>query len=193
MMITDKFHNLLPNHKAPQGAFNLETQKRGVYGGCLTTCSITKDPKMQQPIGKQKPIRRPPQRPPPQPSSDCLFNFDNDIFQTENESLGKFKIINIHNSQNKKFKSFTNEFELSENLKKKLDDVKEIYHIFQELIKTVKGGRKLSNNDRLRFVIHNEELPNAISTKFSKVKDFKLGDLEQVIKILKYRDILPEN
>ena len=71
--------------------------------------------------------------------------------------------------------------------------VKEIYNIFQELIKTVKRRGKLSNNDRLRFVIQNEELPNAISTKFNKVQDFKLGDLEQVIKLLEYRDIPLEN
>ena len=70
-----------------------------------------------------------------------------------------------------------------------MDDVKEIYNIFQELIKTVKRRRKLSNNDRLRFVIQNEELPNAISMKFNKVEDFKLSDLEQVIKILECRDI----
>ena len=76
---------------------------------------------------------------------------------------------------------------------KKLDNVKEIYHIFQELIKTVKRRRKLSSNDRLRFVIQNEELPNTISTKFNKVQDFKPGDLEQVIKILEYRDIPLEN
>ena len=74
-----------------------------------------------------------------------------------------------------------------------MDDVKEIYNIFQELIKTLKRRRKLSNNDRLRFVIQNEELPNAISTNFNKVKDFKLGDLEQVIKILEYREIPLEN
>ena len=41
----------------------------------------------------------------------------------------------------------------------------------------------------LRLVIQNEELPNAISTKFNKVQDFKLADLEQVINILEYRDI----
>ena len=70
-----------------------------------------------------------------------------------------------------------------------MDDTKGIYHVFQELIKTVKRRRKLSNNDRLRFVIQNEELPNAISTKFNKVEDFKLADLEQVIRILEYRDI----
>ena len=64
---------------------------------------------------------------------------------------------------------------------------------FKGLIKTVKRRQKLSNNDRLRFVIQNEELPNTISTKFNNVQDFKLGDLEQVIKILEYRDILIEN
>ena len=70
-----------------------------------------------------------------------------------------------------------------------MDDVKEVYHIFQDLIKTVKRRRKLSNNDMLRLVIQNKELPNAISTKFNKVQDFKLSDLEQVIRILEYRDI----
>ena len=73
-----------------------------------------------------------------------------------------------------------------------MDDVKEIYHIFQELVKTVKRRRKLSDSDMLRLVIQNEELPNAISTKFSKVQDFKLGDLENVINILEYRAILIE-
>ena len=70
-----------------------------------------------------------------------------------------------------------------------MDDVKEVYDIFQELIKNVKRRCTLSNNDRLRFVIQNEEPPNAISMKFNKVQDFKLADLEQVIKILEYRDI----
>ena len=70
-----------------------------------------------------------------------------------------------------------------------MDDVNEIYHILQELIKNIKRKRKLSNNDRLRFVIQNEKLPNAISTKFNKVQDFKPGDSEQVIRILEYRDI----
>ena len=70
-----------------------------------------------------------------------------------------------------------------------MDNVKEIYHIFQELVKTVKRRRKLSDNDMLRLVIQNEELPNAISTKFNKVQDFKLGDLETVINILEYRAI----
>ena len=41
----------------------------------------------------------------------------------------------------------------------------------------------------LRLVIQNEELPETISTKFSKVQDFKLGDLETIINILEYQAI----
>ena len=44
----------------------------------------------------------------------------------------------------------------------------------------------------LRLVIQNEELHNAISTKFNKVQDFKQGDLETVINILEYRAIAIE-
>ena len=124
-------------------------------------------------------------KPTRKPNDD--FNFDDDIFQTENTSLGKFKIISIQSRVNKKFKSYTNEFKVK--ILKKLDDVKEIYHIFQELVKTVKKRRKLGDNDMLRLVIQNEELPNAISTKFNKVENFKLGDLENVINILEYRAI----
>ena len=91
-----------------------------------------------------------------------------------------YKTGKIRNS-----KSYTNEFKVK--ILKKLEDVKEIYHIFQELVKTVKRRRKLSDNDMLRLVIQNEELPNAISTKFNKVQDFKLADLENVINILEYR------
>ena len=115
------------------------------------------------------------------------FNFDDDIFQIENTSLGKFKIISVQNRENKKFKSYTNEFKVK--ILKKLDDDKDIYHIFQEIVKTVKKRRNLSNNDMLRIVIQNEELPKAISTKFKKVQDFELGDLENIIKILEYRAI----
>ena len=115
------------------------------------------------------------------------FNFDDDIFQTENTSIGKFKIISIQSRENKKFKSSTNEFKVK--ILKKLDDNKDIYHIFQEIVKTVKKRRNLSNNDMLRIVIQNEELPKAISTKFNKVENFKLGDLEIIINILEYRAI----
>ena len=73
-----------------------------------------------------------------------------------------------------------------------MDDIKEIYHIFQELVKTVKRRGKLSDNDMLRLVIQNEELPNAISAKFNKVQDFKLGDLETIINILEHRAMLIE-
>ena len=71
-----------------------------------------------------------------------------------------------------------------------MDDVKEIFHIFQELVKTVKRRRKLSDNGILRQVIQNEELPNGISMKFNKVQDFKLGGLENIINILEYRPIV---
>ena len=94
-----------------------------------------------------KPTRKPP--PPPPPRNDVKY--DDEIFQTENQSLEKFKIISVQSRKNKKFKSFTNEFKVE--IIKKLDDIKEIYHIFQELIKTVKRRRKLSNNDMLRLVI----------------------------------------
>ena len=70
----------------------------------------------QNPIGKPQP---------PTPKDD--FNFDDDIFQTENQSLEKFKIISVQSRENKKFKSYTNEFKVK--ILKKLDDVKEIYHI----------------------------------------------------------------
>ena len=142
-------------------------------------------PRTDRPLARRppKPTRAPPL--PPTPKHD--FNFDDDIFQTENQNLEKFKIISVQSRENKKFKSYTNEFKVK--ILKKLDDVKEIYHIFQELVKTVKRKRKLSDNDMLRLVIQNEELPNAISTKFNKVENFKLGDLENVINILEYRAI----
>ena len=152
-------------------------------------------PRTDRPLQMQKNqnARRPPKptRKPPLPSTpNDGFNFDDDIFQTENQNLEKFKIISVQSRENKKFKSYTNEFKVK--ILKKLDDVQEIYHIFQELVKTVKKRRKLSNNDMLRLVIQNEELPNAISTKFNKVENFKLGDLENVISILKYRAIPTE-
>ena len=119
------------------------------------------------------------------------FKFDDDIFQTENTSIGKFKIISIQSRENKKFKSSTNEFKVK--ILKKLDDNKDIYHIFQEIVKTVKKRRNLSNNNMLRIVIQNEELPKVISTKFNKVGNFKLGDLDTIINILEYRAIPIEN
>ena len=110
-----------------------------------------------------------PTRVPPLPPNDG-FNFDDDIFQNENTSLGKFKIVGVK-------------------ILKELENYNEIYQIFQELVKTVKKRRKLSDNDLIRVVIQNEELPNAISTKFTKVESFKLGDLENVINIMEYRGI----
>ena len=146
--------------------------------------SVNKDIILQPPKGfRDRPTL------PPTPKHE--FNFNDDIFQTENQNLEKFKIISVQSRQNKKFKSYTNEFKVK--ILKKLDDVKEVYYIFHELVKTVKKRCKLSNNDMLRLVIQNEELPNAISTKFNKVQDFKLGDLETIINILEYRAIPIEN
>ena len=144
-------------------------------------------PRTDRPLQMQN-VRRPPKptRAPPLPPNDG-FNFDDDIFQTENTSLGKFKIVGIRNRENKKFKNYTNEFRVK--ILKELENDNEIYHIFQELVKTVKKRRKLSNNDMIRVVIQNEELPNAISMKFNKVESFKLGDLENIINIMEYRGI----
>ena len=57
-----------------------------------------------------KPKRKPPPIPLPEPQP--LNGFDDDIFQTENVSLGKFKIISVQSRQNKKFRSFTNEIKV---------------------------------------------------------------------------------
>ena len=147
--------------------------------------SVNEDIILPQPKGfRDRPPK--PTRAPPLPPNDG-FNLDDDIFQTENTSLGKFKIVGIRNQENKKFKSYTNEFRVK--ILKELDNDNEIYHIFQELVKTIKKRRKLSNNDMIRVVIQNEELPNAISTKFNKVESFKLGDLENIINIMEYRGI----
>ena len=71
-----------------------------------------------------KPTRK---RPLPPPTNDP-FNFDDNMFQTETQSLDKFKIITVQSRQNKKSKSFTNEFKVK--ILKQLDDVKEVYHMF---------------------------------------------------------------
>ena len=76
----------------------------------------------------------------PKPKDD--FNFDDDIFQTENTNLGNFKIISVQSRENKKFKSYTNEFKVK--ILKELDNIKEICHIFQELVKTVKREEGLA-------------------------------------------------
>ena len=53
-----------------------------------------------------KPIQPPSTDRPPQPQpAKSHFNFDDDIFQTENQSLEKFKIISVQSRENKKFKS----------------------------------------------------------------------------------------
>ena len=126
--------------------------------------------------------------PVPLPRSHYLFKFDDNLFQTENTSLKNFDIIQTKNTQNKKFNSYTNEYKIK--ILKPLNDViKEIYKIFHEMISKVKNAWKLKENDILRIVIQNNELPNSISTKFRKIKDFRLNDLEQIINILEYKNI----
>ena len=65
---------------------------------------LTKGQLLKQ--GAETPAKRPPKptRAPPLPPSND-FNFDDDIFQAENTSLGKFKIVGIRNRENKKFKA----------------------------------------------------------------------------------------
>ena len=175
----------LPKKGLKTRPYNIGMEKKGLkkYDHTMYMEKLTKGQLLNQ--GAGTPVKRPPKptRAPPLPPNDG-FNFDDDIFQTENTSLGKFKIVSIRNRENKKFKSYTNEFRVK--ILKELDNDNEIYHIFQELVKTVKKRRKLSNNDMIRVVIQNEELPNAISTKFNKVESFKLGDLENIINIMEY-------
>ena len=171
--LVSKFENII----LPPPMQYRDKQKVESYGDL-----IVKPPKTYR--DKPKKPSRPPPPPPP-------FNFSDEIFRTDNESVSKFEIISTRSTQNENFKSFTNEFRVK--ILKKLDNTNKVYKIFQELIRIIKKRSKLSDNDRLRFVIQNEELPNAISTKFNKVKDFALGDLENVIRILEYRDIPLEN
>ena len=65
-------------------------------------------PRTDRPLQLRIKPPKPTRTPPLPPSND--FNFDDDIFQTENTSLEKFKIISVQSSQNKKFKSYTNKF-----------------------------------------------------------------------------------
>ena len=66
-------------------------------------------PRTDRPLQMRRPPK--PTRAPPLPPNDGL-NFDDDIIQTENTSLGKFKIISVQSRENKKFKSYTNEFKV---------------------------------------------------------------------------------
>ena len=179
----------LPKKGLKTRPYNIVMEKKGLkkydYNVDMDMEKLTKGQLLKQ--GAETPAKRPPKptRAPPLPPSND-FNFDDDIFQTKNTSLGKFKIVGIRNRENKKFKSYTNEFRVK--VLKELDDDNEIYHIFQELVKTVKKRRNLSDNDLIRVVIQNEELANVISTKFNKVESFKLGDLKNIIN-MEYRGI----
>ena len=68
----------------------------------------------EQSRDRQKKRRLPKPKPPPipLPEPEPINDLDDDIIQTENTSPGKFKIISVQSRQNKKFKSFTNEFKI---------------------------------------------------------------------------------
>ena len=71
-------------------------------------------PSIDRPLQKQN-ARKPPKpsrEPPLPPTPKHKFNFDDDIFQTENQSLEKFKIISVQSRENKKLKSYMNEFKI---------------------------------------------------------------------------------
>ena len=56
------------------------------------------------------------------------------------------------------------------------------------MILKAKNNRKLKENGRVRIVVQNNELYNSILTKFQKVKDFRLDDIEKIVNILKYQN-----
>ena len=72
---------------------------------------IIEPPEQFQDRQKKERPTKPTRKPPPIPPKDP-FNFDDDMFQTENQSLEKFKINSVQNRQNKKFESFTYEFKV---------------------------------------------------------------------------------
>ena len=69
-----------------------------------------------------KPIPKPRTDRPLPPTPRHEFDFDDDILQTGNQSLEKFKIISVQSRENKKFKSYTNKFKVK--ILKKLDGIK---------------------------------------------------------------------
>ena len=102
---------------------------------------------------------------------DDVDDDDDDIFQKENTSIPKYKIISTKNVQNKKFNFFTNEFKIK--ISKPLNNAKDFYLIFQDILDTVKRKRKLKSNDMFTIIVHNEDLKNPISTKFQKIFPIK--------------------
>ena len=103
------------------------------------------DPILPTPIRKRPP--KPNRLPPPIPVQNQEFNFDDDIFQTENRILEEFKIVGVQNKENKKFKTYTNEFKIK--VLKELDNSGEMYSILKKLANTLKRKRNLGNKIEL--------------------------------------------
>ena len=89
----------LPRKGLKTRRYNIGMEKKGLKKYDYTTyMDMKKLTEGQQDIIKQTPAKRPPKptREPPQPPKPKDdFNFDDDIFQTKNTSLGKFKIVGI--------------------------------------------------------------------------------------------------
>ena len=86
----------LPNKGLKTRPYNIGMEKKGLkkYDYDIDMEKLTEGQLLKQ--GAGTPSKRPPKptRAPPLPPSND-FNFDDDIFQTENTSLGKFKIVGI--------------------------------------------------------------------------------------------------
>ena len=142
-------------------------------------------------------IQPPPEfrdKPVPAPRSKISneFNFDDDLFEKTSNDQPLFNIIDIRNTANKKFNSYTNEYKITVR-KNSINKKNDIYNAFEKMLHMTIKKRQLGSNDRLRIVILNDELTHPISTKMSRVSDFKLNHLMHVIDTLDYKEIDLEN
>ena len=120
------------------------------------------------------------------------FNFDDDLFEKTSNDQPLFNIIGIRNTANKKFNSYTNEYKITVR-KNSINNKNDIYNAFEKMLHMTIKKRQLGGNDRIRIVISNDELTHPISTKMSRVSDFKLNHLMHVIDTLDYKEIDLEN
>ena len=120
------------------------------------------------------------------------FNFDDDLFSKSSNDQPLFNIIATRNTANKKFNSYTNEYKITVH-KNVINNKNDIYNAFEKMLHMTIKKRQLGGNDRIRIVISNDELTHPISTKMSKVSDFKLKHLMHVIDTLDYKEIDLEN
>ena len=120
------------------------------------------------------------------------FNFEDDLFEKTSNDQPLFNIIGIRNTANKKFNSYTNEYKITVR-KNVINNKNDIYNAFEKMLHMTIKKRQLGGNDRIRIVMSNDELAHPISTKMSRVSDFKLKHLMHVIDTLDYKEIDLEN